>query len=126
MTSFINLKSNLENSSEILSRIALADKAAAKECVDVYGGMIWSLTKKNTDSTEQAEKAIQEIFIDIWQNAQYCDLSISDERTWIVLIAQRRLSKYAVESKYQSQANVVCNALQYNSKKPKKQIQLAG
>ncbi len=114
MTSLKDQKNNIENSRAILSKIALADKTAAKECVDVYGGMIWSLAKKYTASTEDAEKAVQEIFIDIWQNAKYCDLSISDEKVWIALIARRRLSKYAVAAEFQPPLKTANNVIQFN------------
>ncbi len=91
-----NIKISDNNYSTILSRIALADKSAAIECVDIYGGMIWALTKKYTDSAADAEKIVQEIFTDIWENAGRCNLSMSDEKVWIALIARRRLSKSTV------------------------------
>ena len=75
-----------------MSRIALEDKNAAHECVEIYGAMIWALVKQSVDSTEAAEKAVQEIFLDIWQNAAFCDLKLSDEKVWIAMIARRRLS----------------------------------
>ncbi len=120
MASFISRKNSPESSLAILSRIALADKTAAKECVDIYGAMIWSLARKFTDSREDAEKAVQEIFIDIWQNAEYCDLTTSDEEVWIALIARRRLSKYALSGKFQSQAKAANNVLYYQSDKTEK------
>ena len=113
MTSLKDRKNNIENS-RILSKIVLADKTAAKECVDVYGGMVWSLARKYTASTEEAEKAVQEIFIDIWQNAKYCDLSMSDEKVWIALIARRRLSKYAVAAEFQPPVKTANNVIQFN------------
>jgi len=80
-----------------LPRIAKSDKAAARECIDFYGAMVWALAKQSTNSNETAEKAVQEIFIDIWENARFCDLTVSDEKNWIAMIAHRRLEKYAAE-----------------------------
>lgn len=90
------------NKSEFLSRIARADKAAAQECIDVYGATVWALAKQSTDSNEAAEKAVQEIFTDIWDNAAFCDLNIADEENWIVMIARRRLSEYSATAVYQT------------------------
>ena len=115
MTALKNRMDSANFSLTILSKIASADKLAAKECVDIYGGMIWSLAKKFTVSEIDAEKAVQEIFIDIWQNAEYCDLTLSDEKVWIALIARRRLSKYALVNKHQKQTNTAKNIAQINS-----------
>jgi RNA polymerase sigma-70 factor (ECF subfamily) len=40
---------------------------------------------------EEAEDAVQEIFIDIWKNAGRFDESMSSETTFIAMIARRRL-----------------------------------
>ncbi len=88
--------------SSFLPRIACADKTAAQECVDVYGAMIWTLVRQSTVSDDEAEKAVQEIFVDIWENAAFCDLAISDEKNWIALIARRRLAKYLTEDNFLS------------------------
>ena len=93
---------NSTNKSGFLSRIARADRAAARECIDVYGALVWALAKQSTDSNEAAEKAVQEIFTDIWDNAAFCDLSIAGEENWIVLIARRRLSEYSAAAVYQT------------------------
>ncbi len=85
---------------DFLPRIAQSDKTAARECVDAYGAMIWTLAKQSTNSVEAAEKAVQEIFVDIWENAAFCDLTISDEKVWIALIAQRRLAMYSTEDSF--------------------------
>ncbi len=86
-----------KNKSEILPRIAKADKAAARECIDSYGALVWALAKQAITSNETAEKAVQEIFLDIWANASFYDLEVSDEKVWIAMIAHRRLEKYAAE-----------------------------
>ena len=78
----------------ILQRVAERDKAAVKECIDTYGNFIWALASKFTASTEEAEAATQEIFIDIWRYAGRADQSQSAEKLLIALIARRRLSKH--------------------------------
>ncbi len=85
-------------SSAILQRVAKADQAAVKSCIDAYGNLVWALAKKFTASQEEAETATQEIFLDIWKYAASCDSSKTDERTFIVLIAYRRLIKASEKS----------------------------
>jgi RNA polymerase sigma-70 factor (ECF subfamily) len=42
-------------------------------------------------NTDDAEDAVQEIFVDIWKNADRFDASLSSETTFIAMIARRRL-----------------------------------
>jgi RNA polymerase sigma-70 factor (ECF subfamily) len=75
----------------ILKRIALGEKAAVQECLDAYGGLVWSLARRMSPNTEEAEDAVQEIFIDIWKNAARFDDSQASETTFVAMIARRRL-----------------------------------
>ncbi len=100
MSLIISDSENTESPPAILTKIAQADKSAVLECVDLYGRMIWALAKKYTDSAEEAEQIVPEIFMDIWKNAQFCDLEISDEENWIALIARRRLKNCTPKENY--------------------------
>jgi len=42
-------------------------------------------------NSDEAEDAVQEIFVDIWKNAERFDESKSSETTYIAMIARRRL-----------------------------------
>lgn len=98
MTLLISDVIDHQTSTTVLPKIAQADQSAVQECINVYGNMIWALAKQFTCSAADAEKAVPEIFNDIWRNAEFCDLEISDEPVWIALIARRRLSKYALKN----------------------------
>ncbi len=78
------------SSPTILQRVAKADKTAVEECVNVYGGFVWSIARKFTKTREDAEDVVQEIFIDIWKNAARFDPAKSPESAFICLIARRR------------------------------------
>ena len=78
----------------ILQRLAEKDKTAVADCIDAYGNFIWALARKFTNSPEEAEAAVQEIFIDIWRYAERADQAQSPENLLIALIARRRLIKY--------------------------------
>lgn len=75
----------------VLHRIASGDKSAVQECLKLYGGLVWSLARRMSPNTDEAEDAVQEIFIDIWKNASRFDAEQASETTFIALIARRRL-----------------------------------
>jgi RNA polymerase sigma-70 factor (ECF subfamily) len=76
---------------DILYRIAREDKTAVQDCLNKYGGLVWSLARRMSASTEDAEDAVQEIFVDIWKNAERFDAAQASETTFIAMIARRRL-----------------------------------
>lgn len=75
----------------ILKRIAESDQSAVQECLKTYGGLVWSLAKRMLRNSEDAEDAVQEIFVDVWKNAGRFDPSQASETTFIAMIARRRL-----------------------------------
>lgn len=75
----------------ILQKIADGDKNAVQECLTKYGGLVWSIARKMLRNTDDAEDAVQEIFIDLWKNAARFDETKSSETTFIAMIARRRL-----------------------------------
>jgi RNA polymerase sigma-70 factor (ECF subfamily) len=75
----------------ILQRIADSDRTAVKECMDKYGGLVWSIARRMLHDVGEAEDAVQEIFIDVWKNAGRFDGRIASEATFIAVLARRRL-----------------------------------
>lgn len=75
----------------ILNRIAAGDRTAVEECLKKYGGLVWSLARRMLRDSDDAEDAVQDIFLDIWKNAGKFDESQSSETTFIAMIARRRL-----------------------------------
>ena len=75
----------------ILKRIAKGDATAVQECLKTYGGLVWSLARRMLRNSEEAEDAVQEIFVDIWRNANRFDESKASETTFIAMLARRRL-----------------------------------
>lgn len=75
----------------ILKRIASGDKSAVQDCLDNYGGLVWSLARRLSPNADEAEDAVQEIFIDIWKNAARFDETQASETTFVAMIARRRL-----------------------------------
>jgi RNA polymerase sigma-70 factor (ECF subfamily) len=75
----------------ILQRIAAGDSKAVEDCLKKYGGLVWSLARKMLRNSEDAEDAVQEIFVDVWKNAERFDETKASETTFIAMIARRRL-----------------------------------
>ena len=75
----------------ILQRIADGDSSAIQDCLNKYGGLVWSIARKMLRNSDDAEDAVQEIFVDIWKNSGRFDESRSSETTFIAMIARRRL-----------------------------------
>ncbi len=88
--------SQRNNSLAILQRIAQRDKTTLRESIDNYGDWIWSMAKKFTDSTEDAEAVTQEIFLNIWRYAARFEETNFDELLFITIIARHQLRKYRV------------------------------
>ncbi len=75
----------------ILKRIAKGDNSAVKDCLNKYGGLIFSIARKLLRNQDDVEDAVQEVFVDIWKHANRFDESKSSETTFIAMIARRRL-----------------------------------
>ncbi len=75
----------------ILQRIAAGDQAAVTECMDKYGGLIWSLARQFLRSAEDAEDVVQDIFIELWSKADSFDPGKAGETTFVAMIARRRI-----------------------------------
>ena len=75
----------------ILQRLANNDRTAVKDCLETYGGLIWSLAKKNTSSSEEAESVTIQIFADIWRLGRGAGTAFSSEGELIRRIACLRL-----------------------------------
>lgn len=75
----------------ILKRIANGDETAVQDCLDTYGGLVWSLARRMLNNSDDAEDAVQEIFVDVWKNAERFDDEQASETTFIAMIARRRI-----------------------------------
>ena len=63
----------------VLTRIAAGDAAAVQECIDRYGNLVWTIARRFTRSTAEAEDAVQDVFIDLWKSAGRFDPSRASE-----------------------------------------------
>ncbi len=75
----------------LLCRVAGGDRDAVKQCISRYGGLVWNLARRLCSNTSDLDDAVQEIFIDLWSSAGKFDATVSSEKTFIAMIARRRL-----------------------------------
>lgn len=75
----------------VLSKVAAGDEESVRQCLEQYGGLVWSLARKFLKDRAEAEDAVQDIFLAIWQNSHRYDSNLASEATFIAVIARRRL-----------------------------------
>src|SRR5690606_28395381 len=75
----------------VFERIASGDDSAVKECMDGFGGLVWSLARRYSESLADAEDAVQEIFLELWKHADRYDAAAGTEAAFVATIARRRL-----------------------------------
>lgn len=74
-----------------MPRIAAGDPAAMRECLDRYGGLIWTLAVRFLGNRTEAEDAVQEALIDVWRNAPRYRPELGSEVAFVTVLARRRL-----------------------------------
>ena len=67
----------------IFERIASGDQSAVAECMDRFGGLVWSLAKRWSNSVADAEDATQEIFMALWKSADRYDPAAGSEAVFV-------------------------------------------
>lgn len=75
----------------LLQRVASNDPAAFQAVMDQYGGLVWSLARRFSFGSAEAEDAVQEVFLELWRSANRFNPAVASEATFIAMIARRRL-----------------------------------
>lgn len=78
-------------SEHVLIQIARGDARAVEACMATYGPLVWSLARRYLRNVQDAEDAVQEIFVGLWKSAESFDPEKGSERTFIMTLARRRL-----------------------------------
>jgi len=81
----------MTTTASLLERIAGGDRSAVAGCIDAYSGLVWSLSRRFLSNEADAEEAVQEIFMELWEKADHYDRSVAAEVTFVSMVARRRL-----------------------------------
>lgn len=110
----------------LLPRIANGDLSAVDECLERYGGLVWSLARRLSRTLTDAEDAVQEIFVDLWRNADRFRAEIADEATFVATLARRRLIDRLRKSRREYDSQPIDEAaLQYAAPPHKPPVEVA-
>jgi RNA polymerase sigma-70 factor (ECF subfamily) len=75
----------------LLPLVARGDPFAVRACIGRHGPLVWALARRLSPTPQDAEDAVQEIFLDLWKNASRYEPEVASETAFIAMIARRRL-----------------------------------
>lgn len=75
---------------ELVRRVAERDAGALATLYDRYSATLLGLARRVLHNTEEAEDVLQEVFVQVWRQAERYDARRSSVSTWLVLITRSR------------------------------------
>ena len=75
----------------LLPRVARGDRAAMAETIERYGGLVWSIARTLGMLDADAEDAVQDVYLAVWDCADRYDARLGAESTFVGIIARRRI-----------------------------------
>jgi RNA polymerase sigma-70 factor (ECF subfamily) len=75
----------------LMHRVAAGDDEAVAELYDRFGSLVYKVAVQLLPTRAEAEDAVQEIFVRLWQTADRYDPRRAKLVTWVMLIARRHL-----------------------------------
>lgn len=80
-----------QDDSSLMQRVAAGDESATAELYDRFGALVFKVARQTLPTRAEAEDAVQEVFIRLWQTADRYDPKRAKLVTWVMLIARRHL-----------------------------------
>lgn len=75
----------------LMQRVASGEEAAIAELYDRFGALVYKVARQVLTGRAEAEDAVQEVFVRLWQSADRFDPHRAKLVTWVMLIARRHL-----------------------------------
>ncbi len=75
----------------LMHRVAVGDEQAVEQLYDRFGGLVYKVARQLLPTQAEAEDAVQDIFVRLWQTADRFDPRRARLVTWVMLIARRHL-----------------------------------
>ncbi len=92
----------------LMQRIAGDEDAAVAELYDRFGSLVFRMAYQTMPTRAEAEDAVQEVFVRLWQTADRYDPKRAALVTWVMLISRRHL----VDRLRRSRARVKASGLE--------------
>ncbi|MCA9279097.1 MAG: RNA polymerase sigma factor [Phycisphaerales bacterium] len=75
----------------LMQRVAESDREAVSELYERFGSLVFRMSLQTMPTRQEAEDAVQEIFVRLWRTADRYDNTKAALVTWIMLISRRHL-----------------------------------
>jgi RNA polymerase sigma-70 factor (ECF subfamily) len=75
----------------LMHRVAAGEEDAIAELYDRFGSLVYKVARQFLPSQGEAEDAVQEVFVRLWQTADRYDPRRAKLVTWVMLISRRHL-----------------------------------
>jgi RNA polymerase sigma-70 factor (ECF subfamily) len=75
---------------DLMARVAKGDQQAFEKVYETTSGKLFGVISRILPRSEQAEDALQEAFVRIWQKASSFDASVASPMTWMMAIARNQ------------------------------------
>ena len=75
----------------LMQRVAEGDRAAVAELYDRFASLVYRMAYQLLPTKGDAEDAVQEVFVRLWQSAGHFDPNRASLVTWVMLITRRYL-----------------------------------
>ena len=75
----------------LMDRVASGNEDAVVELYDRFGSLVYKVARQLLPTRAEAEDAVQEVFVRLWQTADRYDPRRAKLVTWVMLIARRHL-----------------------------------
>jgi len=99
---------------ELMQRVAAEDEGAVGELYDRFGSLVYRMAYQTMPTREEAEDAVQEVFVRLWKTADRYDPSRAALVTWVLLITRRHL----VDRLRRAQARIKAGVSSENAAEP--------
>lgn len=76
---------------EILIDVAAGKPEGVEACLARFSGAVWNLARRYSPNDQDAEDAVQDIFLDVWKSADRFDPNAGSAMTFVMTLARRRL-----------------------------------
>lgn len=74
-----------------LQRVAAGNASAVRDCIDAHGDLVWGMVQRYGLQGGEAERAVEEVFAELWQTASNCPDGTPGELTFVATCVRRHL-----------------------------------